>query len=236
MKKQIMKKFNNDDLLKEICEIYDYEIIHKEGSKLTLANGDNKYDYDNTILALVDFLDTLVESEELYRLEGSEITWIPEIDYIKELEAKLLFNENSNSINDTLLYGEVPEKIYKNISVYLDKQIKRTDNLLKMYSERKTQKKIMRAFLTTEFIIEDGDIKYTKVAKKESLERVLLHGDTSELEIDEFDIYTKEGIIEEMPLLESSKIKKFAIDIPVVVTLDRNSFEVQMNVNPIYLF
>ena len=55
-------------------------------------------------------------------MNNVDITWSQEIDYIKEIKTKLMFNKNSKALENALIYGDIPSNMYKKLSVFLDEQ------------------------------------------------------------------------------------------------------------------
>lgn len=226
-------QFDNKELLKIICDTYDYEINYK-GDKVVLTSDGEISEYDSIELALIDWLPTLVESEIQYIIEEADISWIPEINQIKEIKSNLKYNELSTSIKDNLVYGEVPKEMHKNVSVFLDEQTKKVDNFIKMANDKKLDIKTIKASLPIEFVLENEELKYIKIANLDFVKR-LLKGDTSEIEYYEVDVYDNKGRIIDIPFISLSNTKKFEINVPIVLTLKNNYLRLQTPIHPLYL-
>ena len=235
----MIKKFDKLKLLKNICDAYDYD-LKVEGKNITCINNDDDESevnkYNNIDLALIDWLDTLIESEIQYILDNVNISWRNEINYIKNIKVELMYNENSTSIDDTLAYGSIPENIKKNISVYLDEKIKRTEEFINLTKNKNFSFKSYKVSLPTEFVIKDGKLTYIKIPNKYFLERTLLQGCDAEIEFGEMDTYDKNGLIEYMPLTPIESVTKFILNIPVAITISNNYIRIQNPINYLYLF
>lgn len=123
MNKNLIKEFNNTELLYEICQAYNYELKIINNQVLCIIEGgkeddENNYTYNTIEDALIGWLDTLIESEINYIENNADITWEPEIEYIKELKTNLLFDKDSQALSKALTYGEIPSNLYKRLSVY----------------------------------------------------------------------------------------------------------------------
>ena len=93
-----------------------------------------------------------------YIIEEADISWIPEINQIKEIKNNLKYNGLSTSIKDNLVYGEVPKEMHKNISVFLDEQTKKVNNFIKMADEKKLNIEAIKASLPIEFVLENEEL------------------------------------------------------------------------------
>ena len=186
--KELVSKLSNEKLLDVITEVYNYNVMYNNDNSVTISDDETTDTYENIELALIDWLPTLIESEKQYILEDADITWMPEINQIKEIKNNLKYNELSTSIKDNLVYGEIPKDMYKNISVFLDEQIKKVDNFIKIKNENNLDIEVLKASLPTEFIIENDKLKYIKIANLDFIKRIL-KGDTSEIEPYEVDVY-----------------------------------------------
>lgn len=235
MKEKLTKKFNNHELLKDICKAYGYELEYKNELIVCTADEEDNYEYKNIELALIDWLDTLIESELVYKTDNANITWKPEIEYIKELKSELLFDKNSNSLENALVYGKIPNNMRKQLSVFLDEQNKKVNNFIKISNDKRLNVKAIKASLPVEFIIKDENLVYITIAKKEFIER-LVKGDTSEVEYEEKTIYNKDGKIKDIPLIPLNSINKFELNIPVAITTINGNIRIQTPVNYLYLF
>ena len=235
MKEKLTKKFNNHELLKDICKAYGYELEYKNELIVCTADEEDNYEYKNIELALIDWLDTLIESELVYKTDNANITWKPEIEYIKELKSELLFDKNSNSLENALVYGEIPYIMRKQLSVFLDEQNKKVNNFIKISNDKRLNVKAIKASLPVEFITKDENLAYITIAKKEFIER-LVKGDTSEVEYEEKTIYNKDGKIKDIPLIPLNSINKFELNIPVAITTINGNIRIQTPVNHLYLF
>lgn len=163
-------------------------------------------------------METLIESEEHYILDEVDISWTSEINQIKEIKNELLYNNKSTSVEDNLIYGEVPKSLYKNLSVYLDNQIKKVNSFLELSKQHNLNKKIINASLTAEFILECDELKYLKLANLDSIKK-LVKVDTSELDFADIDLYNNKGRLEERYFIPIDNMSNFAIDIPVILTM-----------------
>ena len=227
-------QLDNKKLLEIICEVYDYKVKLNDDGSVELI-GDEIEKYNSIELALVDWLDTLIESEEQYIVDEVDITWVPEINQIKEIKSELLYDNKSTSIEDNLIYGEVPKSLYKNLSAQLDEQIKKVNSFLELSKKYNLNKKVIKASLTAEFILEDGELKYLKLANLNSIKK-LINGDTSELDFTDLDLYNHEGKLEERYFIPIDNLTKFVIDIPVVLTVSEDYYlTLETPVNPLYL-
>ena len=234
MEKKIVKKFDNKELLKDITNVYGYDIVYKGDSILLMSDEGLESTYKNIELALVDWLDTLIESEIEYRKDNVDTAWIKEINYIKDIKTRLLFDEDFKGLEEYLTYGEIPNNIRKELSVFLKERIERTDEFMKI--AKKTNIKTLKASLPVEFIIQDNEVKYIKIANKNYLERLIFEADTSEIEPFEKDIYTKDGLIENMPLLPMNEISKFELNVPVALTITNNTLRIHNPIKYLSLF
>lgn len=235
MKEKTIKGFNNEELLKYICEAYDYDLKYNKDSVVCVAD-DDEYIYKSLEEALVGWLDTLIESEMDYSMNNVDITWRPEIDYIKEIKTKLMFNKNSKALENSLAYGDIPNSMYEKLSVFLDEQTKRVDRFVQTKRDKKSSIKAIKASLSVEFIVENNELKIVKIENKASLERLIFKGDTSEVEFYEKDIYDKNGILEDMFLIPINNVQKFELKIPVALTIVNNCLRIQTPINYLYLF
>lgn len=234
MKNKITQKFNKKKLLREICDVYGYEIIYDDEHVTLITDEDILEGYENIDLALISWLDTLIESELEYRKDNVDATWIEEIDYIKNIKSNLMFDKNFKGLEEHLVYGQIPTNFKKNLSVYLKERIKNTDRY--MDSLKRMEIKSIKAFLLVEFVMKEDELKYIKIENEKSLERVIFEGDTSEIEPFEKDVYNKNGIIENMPLLPVNNISKFGLNIPVALTVTDNTINIQNPINYLDLF
>lgn len=234
MEKKMVEKFNNEDLLRDICDVYGYDVVYKGDSILLMSNKGLESTYKNIELALVDWLDTLIESELEYRKDNVDATWIEEINYIKDIKTRVLFDENFKGLEEHLTYGEIPNSIRKELSVFLKERIERTDKFMEI--AKMTSMKSLKASLPVEFIMQEGELKYIKITNKSYLERLIFEGDTSEIEFYEKDIYAKDGLIENMPLLPINKLNKFELNIPVALTITNNTLRIHNPIKYLYLF
>lgn len=234
MEKKIVKKFNNEELLRDICNVYGYDVIYKGDLILLMSDEGLESTYKNIELALIDWLDTLIESEIEYRKDNVDTTWIEEINYIKDIKSKTLFDEDFKGLEEYLTYGEIPNNIRKELSVFLKERIERTDEFMKI--AKKTNMESLKASLSVEFIIQDNEIKYIKIANESYLERLIFEGDNSEIEPFEEDIYTKEGLIENIPLLPMNEISKFELNVPVALTITNNTLRIHNPIKYLSLF
>ena len=232
--KKLVNKLSNEKLLEVITEVYNYDVIYNNDGSIIISDDESTDTYSNIELALIDWLPTLIESEQQYILEDADITWMPEINQIKEIKNNLKYNELSTSIKDNLVYGEVPEEMYKNISVFLDEQIKKVNDFIKIKNENNLDIEIIKASLPTEFILENNELKYIKIANLDFIKR-LLNGDTSEIEDYEMDKYDINGKIIDIAFVSLMNTKKFEINIPVVLTLKNKYLRLQTPVNSLYL-
>lgn len=239
MNKNLIKEFNNVDLLKEICEAYDYTVEIIDGKVLCIIDGADKADEENFTYnsiedALIDWLDTLIESEMCYIKEKVNISWICEIEYIKELKANLLFDESSTTLNESLTYGKIPSNLNKKLSVYIDKQSDLADEYIKEYE---SDIKLKRATLPVEFVLVNNELEYVKIANKDFIKRLIFDADTSEIDFSEQDIYNREGLVDFMPLLPIDEVNKFEINIPVaIMVLHNNDIEIKTPIKYLELF
>lgn len=239
MNKNLIKEFNNVDLLKEICEAYDYTVEIIDGKVLCIIDGADKTDEENFAYnsvedALIDWLDTLIESEMCYIKEKVNTSWMSEIEYIKELKANLLFNESSTILNESLTYGKIPKNLNKKLSVYIDKQSNLVNEYIKEYE---SDIRLKKATLPVEFLLINNKLDYIKIANKDFIKRLIFNADTSEIDFLEQDFYTKDGLIEFIPFLCIDEINKFEINVPVVVAvLPNNDIEIKTPVKYLELF
>lgn len=238
MKKQLIKEFNNEELLKEICESYDCELEIKDNKIICKTEDGEVFTYNNLEEALIDWLDTLTESEMCYIEAKSGITWLPEIDYIKEIKTKLLFNDKTD-LNQLLTYGQIPQSLYKQLSVFIDSQKRFVNDFIENRNINKSNVKTKEILLPVEFVLFGNNIKYLKIANEEFLERLILHNDTSEIDFLEQSIYVKDECIKKVtftPLLPSNKVTKFEINIPVVIDISPNSIKIKTPIKYVELF
>lgn len=236
MNKQLIKNFNNEDLLKEICEAYDCELEITEDKIICRTEDNEIYKYNNIEEALVDWLDTLTESEMCYIEAKSDITWLPEINYITDIRTNLLFDNNID-LSKFLTYGEIPKHLYKKLSVSIDKQEKCVDN----YMKNKTQdSQALKVSLPVEFVLSKNELRYIKIANEEFLKRLIIHNDTSEIGFLEQSIYVKNEYITKSifaPLLASNKSAKFEINVPIAISIDsNNNLKIKTPINYVELF
>lgn len=239
MKTNMIKEFNNEELLKEICDVYGYDVKYNEGYVLCTADEEDEeypYTYKNIELALIGWLDTLIESEMEYRMDNVDITWISEINYIKDVKSELLFNKDSKTLKEAIVYGEIPKHMYKNLSVFLDERIKRVEQFVQITNDRKLNTKALNVVLPVEFIMQNNKLEYLKIANKNFLERLIFEGDTSEVEFYEYDLYDKNGKIDMIPLMPMDNTSKFELSIPVAITIVNNYLRIQTPINYLYLF
>ena len=243
MNKELIKKFNNEDLLKEICEAYNYSVKITNDKVICIIDGGDENDCDtykyNTIEeALVDWLDTLLESEMEYVKDGVNISWEMEIEYIKEIRDKMFFNEASTSLDKALTYGKIPNNLYKRLSLFVEKQSDLVDRYIKQMNSfnKPNSFKLIDISLPVEFILVDDKLEYIKIANTDFLKRLIFNSDTSEIEDLEQDTYSKKGLVKFMPLLPINKVTKFELNIPVAVSIKPNNIEINTPVKYLYLF
>lgn len=233
MENKITQKFNKKELLREICDVYNYEIIYDDEYVTLITEDDVLEGYENIDLALISWLDTLIESEIEYRKDNVDITWIEEINYIKDIKSNLILEQSLNSLEEHLVYGKIPSNLKNKLALYLKRRIENTDRYIN--SLNRMRAKSIKTFLLVEFITIENKIKYIKIENEKSLERLILDGDTSEIEPFEKDIYTKNGLIEDMPFLPINKISKFGLNIPVALTIN-NTINIENPINYLDLF
>lgn len=82
----MMKEFNRKKkLLEKICGFYYYELTFTEES--VICKGCEKtLTYKNIDEALIDWVDTLIDTDEESLLNDNGAFWSKEIEYIKEIE------------------------------------------------------------------------------------------------------------------------------------------------------
>lgn len=245
MNKELIKEFNNVELLKEICKAYNYSASITDNQVVCIIDGGDENDYDtykyNTVEeALIDWLDTLIESEMQYIEENANITWLQEIEYIKELRTNLLFDDNDTTLNDLLTYGDIPTNLYKNLSVFAKRQSILTNRYIRRAKALKrpgSYKAIENITLPVEFVLVDDKLEYVKIANKDFLKRLIFDLDSSEVDYLEQDVYSKKGLVDFMPLLPMDKVKKFEINVPVsIIVLPNNDIEIKRPVKYLELF
>lgn len=227
MNKKLIKEFNNTELLYEICQEYGYEpkIIDSQVSCIIEGgkeDDEDNYTYNTIEDALIGWLDTLIESEINYIENNADITWEPEIEYIKELKTNLLFDKDSQALSKALTYGEIPSNLYKRLSVYIESQTSLVNRTIENLKQIDSNIVALNLHLPVEFILVDNKVEYIKIANKEFLNRLIFKLDTSEIDSLEQDIYDKKGLIEFMPLLPIDKIKRFELNIPIALTISPN--------------
>lgn len=235
MKEKMIKKFDNKKLLEEICDAYGYDLKYDKDLVLCVDDEESKYTYESVELSLVGWLDTLIESELEYRKDNVDITWRKEIDYIKSIKSKLLFNKDSKTLEEALVYGKIPEYIKENLSVFLDEQVEKVNNFINKARENNFNMKVIKASLPVEFTIKEDEVKYIKIANKSFLERLVFEGDTSEIEFYEKDTYDKKGSVENIPLFPMF-VSKFILEVPVAITIINDCLRIQTPIKYINLF
>lgn len=81
-----------ESLLKEIVEFYNYDMkINSDGSRV-IYDVDDTYEYNSVEEALIDWKETLVETDKCCEDEKVEKVWEKEIEFIETLQ-----NKNKNS-------------------------------------------------------------------------------------------------------------------------------------------
>lgn len=229
-------KFESEDLLKNICEIYGYDVKF-ENNKVICINDDlDECEFDNVELALIDWLETLIESEKQYIAEGAEVSLISEIDYIKEIKNNLMYNPESISLKDCLSYGEVPENMKKKLSVFLDEKIEKSNKFEKMVESGRFTFNAQKVSLPVEFVLNNNELSYIKIPNNLYLEKILFENDYSEIEPYEVDVYNKSGLMGDIPLLPSNSLSKFELSVPVIVIISNERVRIHSNIDYISLF
>lgn len=240
MQKQIINviDINKEDLLKEIVDSYDYQLEINENKVICyddIEEEESVYRYKNIDEALIDWLDTLIESEMNYRLNNDDITWIDEINFINTIKEEVCFNENSTIINDNLIYGEVPSFLNKRLSVVLEEQEKKINKYIDRHSDKNTNGVVQKLNLPIEFICNDKELLYVKIPNQEFIKR-LMDRDYSEIENDEMDIYNKYGLVEMLPLMRVGSTSKFSLNMPMVLININKKIKVTGFIKYLHLF
>lgn len=85
-----IETFDNKELLKQICDFYGYTIEYLPDDYVYISDMYfEANEYRSVELALIDWLDTLLESEDYRILHDIEMeSWEPAIKYIEELKNK----------------------------------------------------------------------------------------------------------------------------------------------------
>lgn len=228
MKQELIKKFNDEELLNEICEIYGYELKKKGNQILCIIEGGNEdeeetYKYSSIEEGLVDWLDTLEESERNYIENGDNITWASEINHIKELRKGLIADNKAYTLlHNALSYGEVPSFMKSKLSNFIEQQNSKADKSVNYLKAMDRDIIATKTTIPVEFILLNNELKYIKVAHEEFLNRLIFDKDTSEIEFNEQYMYDKNGLLNFAPLLPMKDIKKFELNIPVSVRIISN--------------
>lgn len=230
-----MKNINKKEMLLYICNAYGYKVEYT-GESVTCFDDDSKYDYENIEYALIDWLDTLIESEIEFRKNNANVTWSSEIACIQKIKNNLLFNKESKALTKSLTYGKIPKYLNKQLSVFIDEQIKRVNKFVKLSRNNQLDEKTYNVSLPIEFVLEKNKLKYISIANKDFLKRLIFEGDTSEIEFYEKDIYDKNGRLDYMPLISMDDISKFELNVPTAITIANNCLKIQTPINYIHLF
>ena len=102
------------DLMKEICKFYDYEFKEENGKIICHLNEDYHYEYKNIDDALIDFYDTLIQSNENhddYNEVNPYTTWTKdEVDFIRGVIT-------NNTVDVVFAYSEVLDIIRNQIKL-----------------------------------------------------------------------------------------------------------------------
>lgn len=186
------KKLN---LLKEICEEYDYDLLVTEKSVICKLRGSNHiddiYKYNSIKDALISWKETLVESDKC----NDAPVWGKEISFINYLEEELpiAYGKFTNELNDFYT------RIYINQNIEVDKLM---DSFM-LDSGKKVKVQIP---VEIEYDKDTNDIKRVSIAKISFLKRLIFDKDTSEIEKEEMDVYDKNGLIENIKLRPVNEI------------------------------
>lgn len=82
------------ELLEDICKFYDYDVLKQLDDKIIVTNGDTKSEYYNVEEALIDWYETLVESDKCSVEEKVNLYWEHEREFIKTLKKKTNVQKN----------------------------------------------------------------------------------------------------------------------------------------------
>ena len=238
--KEILKDGLNkkERLLNEICDVYGYELLFKDNQIHCyddIEDDTSYYIYNNIDEALVDWLDTLIESELEYRNNNDEITWIKEIEFIKNIKDDIMFDSSSNIVQNSLIYGEVPEFLNKRLSVVLNEQISKVDTYIAKCKNANIDLEVYKLNLPVEFIVRNNELSIIKIPNKEFFSR-LINGDNSEIEFDEMDVFDKNGLLNIIPLQPVNKIQKFSLNIPIALIKRNSKLRINHEINYLKLF
>ena len=223
MNKNLKSTQKNKLLLEEICEVYGYELLIKDNEIFCIIEGgdindEETYRYTTFEEALIDWLPTLKESEENYIREDANITWINEINYIEDLKETTSTNSNI-SLDDYVTYGIVPNNLRARLLSFIKKQDELSDKMISTMKLIDTKLISRKITLPVEFVLVDEILTYVKIVNESFLNRLILENDTSEIEPSEQYIYTKDGEVQMLPLIEMNRVKKFEVNIPICVAL-----------------
>ena len=133
------------------------------------------------------------------------------------------FNTNKSFLDDYIGFGEVPPYMKDKLTDFIKKQ---ENKVIKIKNSIKTMSSnhilATRITLPIEFIFVKNELKYIKIANDNFLNRLVLKQDTSESKHYEQYIYTKDGMIDIMPLLPINDVDKFELDVPICISIIEN--------------
>lgn len=227
MKEQLKTKFNNKDLLKEICDMYGYYLQIKDNKIFCIIDGadiedEETYTYNSFEEGLIDWLPTLEESEKEYRKNNEDITWADEISYISSLKSEPTKIEFSSKFKDYLTYGKVPMFLEEKLTSFIQKQESSLDKKINCLKSMGCGIITSKTKLPVEFIVINNELKYIKVAHEGFFNKLIFDKDTSEIEFNEQYVYDKNGLVKIMPLIPINEVQKFELNIPIVISLISN--------------
>lgn len=232
MKNKTIKEFNKKELMKEIADFYGYDILFLENSQgsVVISNGQTQQIHRNTELALLDWLDTLVESEIEHKKTNSDSLWDEEIKYIKNIEKNIVLNNPKDILNAKLrIYGDAPKDILEKITTAFMHASDGVSRFMDMFANNKSSDgsrgTLLVASLPVRLIVQDGKLEYVKMANKSFFERIFY--DDSELEWYEYDVFDERGLVTDfLPLFPINSIEKIDFNIPIVIASNGSSVKI----------
>lgn len=232
MKNKTIKEFNKKELMKEIADFYGYDILFLENNQgsVVISNGQTQQIHRNTELALLDWLDTLVESEIEHKKTNSDSLWDEEIKYIKNIEKNIVLNNPKDILNAKLrIYGDTPKDILEKITTAFMYASDGVSRFMDMFANNKSsdgsRDTLLVASLPVRLIVQEGKLEYVKMANKNFFERIFY--DDSELEWYEYDVFDERGLVTDfLPLFPINSIEKIDFNIPIVIASNGSSVKI----------
>ena len=87
----MIKEFNKLELLRDICKFYNYELTLNSDNTIRCIGDDGysteyRFTYKNIDDALIDWIDTLIDTDEDALNNECNAFWSKEIEFIKNIK------------------------------------------------------------------------------------------------------------------------------------------------------